>query len=562
MATRFVTNIDLVQNQILNGRFESVSSDPNTNLFDGRLIFNTTEGVVKVYDITAAAWRKIITSIDSTGTNAGAIDVNESNGEVTIAISDATTSASGFMSASDKSKLDGASSSDSTSTLVIRDAAGRFQASAPSADLDVANKAYVDSARAGLDVKQSVKVATTGPITLSTGLEAGDQIDGYTLVAGDRVLVKDQDTASENGIYVVASSGAPSRATDADSNAEVTAGLFTFVERGDLNGDSGWVLITDSPINVGSTGLEFSLFSVAGNILAGDGLEKTGDVLSVNVDSTTIEINSDTLRLAASAAGDGLSGGGGSALSVNVAAAGGIEIVSDDLQIKVDSNFVGLATTADGLKINSDIVGAANVGGLAYTDGEISISLRASNPGLTFGDGMYPGLAINLGTNSGLSLAGGLKVDSSIAGVGLTLTDGVLDITEVNLATGSYITGVLPVVNGGTGSDDEVAARHTLAVNPTAGTNGTTAGSGQSEGYNVALARIMAKTIGNGVALYYDIKHDFETLDVIVQVFETATGETVIADIARTGINTVRVSFSSAPGVGAYRVVVTGANPS
>jgi len=583
MASKFLTNIDLVQNQILNGRFETVGSDPEVGNFNGRLIFNTTEGVIKVYDDEyepasgETKWRKMVTKVTSTTT---ALGTSEANGVVSLSVSDVVSNAaSGLMTGADKKKLDDATAADSLSTLVIRDGSGRFQVATPSADLDAANKGYVDSARAGLDVKQSVKVATTEPIVLSTGLEEGDEIDGYTLVAGDRVLVKDQDTASQNGIYVVAETGAPTRALDADSSGEVTPGMFTFVEQGTLNADSGWVLITDGDIALGTTGLEFSLFSVAGNILAGAGLSKTGDTLDVNVDETTIEINADALRIASGAAGDGLSGGGGSALSVNVAASGGIEIASDDLQIKLDGDFVGLATTADGLKIDSSIIDTTGEGGLAYDAGELSIHLRKNSEGVNvsgltiFSDeysmspSTYPhGLKVKQGPGLTINASGQVALASSVAGNGLTFTDGVLSRDTIDLAAAAEdITGILPIANGGTSSADEINARYRLAWNPTAGTNGTTSGSGQSEGQayqTLSLARIMAKTIGDGTATAFNVKHDFETRNVIVQVYDLTTYETVTTDVVRTGINTVQVTFSVAPPADSYKVVITATNPS
>jgi phage-related tail fiber protein len=162
----------------------------------------------------------------------------------------------------------------------------------PSADTDAANKAYVDAARSGLDVKGSVRVATTANITLS-----GTQtVDGVLLIAGDRVLVKNQSTASTNGIYVVAA-GAWARSDDADTDVEVTAGMFTFVEEGTTNPDTGWVLTTNNPIVVGTTSLTFTQFSGAGSIIAGDGLGAVGNTFSVNVDDSTIEISADALRV-------------------------------------------------------------------------------------------------------------------------------------------------------------------------------------------------------------------------------------------------------------------------
>ena len=164
----------------------------------------------------------------------------------------------------------------------------------PTADSDAATKAYVDASRSGLDVKESVRAATTANITLS-----GTQtIDGVAVVAGNRVLVKNQTTASQNGIYVVAA-GAWSRATDADSNAEVTAGMFTFVTEGTTNADSGWVLTTNDAITVGTTALAFAQFSGAGQITAGAGLTKTGNTIDVVTASTArIVVNADSIDLA------------------------------------------------------------------------------------------------------------------------------------------------------------------------------------------------------------------------------------------------------------------------
>ena len=168
----------------------------------------------------------------------------------------------------------------------------------PTADTDAATKAYVDASRSGLDVKASVRAATTANITLS-----GTQtVDGVALIAGDRVLVKDQSTASANGIYVVAA-GSWSRSTDADTDAEVTSGMFTFVEEGTVNADSGWVLSTNNPIVVGSTSLTFAQFSGAGQITAGAGLTKTGNTLDVVGTSDRIQVNADSIDIASTYVG-------------------------------------------------------------------------------------------------------------------------------------------------------------------------------------------------------------------------------------------------------------------
>jgi hypothetical protein len=146
----------------------------------------------------------------------------------------------------------------------------------PTADNDAVTKAYADALRSGLDVKQSVRVATTANITLS-----GTQtIDGISVVAGDRVLVKAQSTGSQNGVYVVAA-GSWSRATDADSDAKVNPGMFCFVEEGTVNADSGWVLSSNAPTTLGSTALTFAQFSGAGSFSVDSTLTKTGNTIGL-----------------------------------------------------------------------------------------------------------------------------------------------------------------------------------------------------------------------------------------------------------------------------------------
>ena len=175
----------------------------------------------------------------------------------------------------------------------------------PTQAQDAATKAYVDAVKQALDIKDSVRVATTANITIATALNVGDTIDGVTLADGDRVLVKNQSTGSENGIYVAGSS--PVRSADANISAEVTSGMFCFVEEGTVNGDNGFVLTTNDPITLDTTALTFTQFNGAGQIIAGDALSKSGNTLNVNDDNITLEVNADALRIkgiTATAVGD------------------------------------------------------------------------------------------------------------------------------------------------------------------------------------------------------------------------------------------------------------------
>ena len=151
---------------------------------------------------------------------------------------------------------------------------------APTVDLEAATKGYVDSVAQGLDIKASVKAATTENGTLATAFDDGSVIDGVTLATGDRILIKNQTDATANGIYVVAASGAPTRSTDMNAAAEFP-GAFTFVEQGTTNADTGYVCTNNSVI-VGTTEITFAQFSGAGSYVAGNGITLTGNSFSIN----------------------------------------------------------------------------------------------------------------------------------------------------------------------------------------------------------------------------------------------------------------------------------------
>lgn len=170
---------------------------------------------------------------------------------------------------------------------------------APTNDGDAARKAYVDAVEQALDIKDSVVAATDGSDVDLTSASDPNPIDGVTLSDGDRILLKDQNTGSENGIYDAVTATDPTtwtRSADADEDDEVTAGLFTFVEEGTNNSDKGFVLTTNDPITVGSTDLSFTQFSGAGQITAGDALGKSGDTLNVKFGVGT-ELGSDAVDL-------------------------------------------------------------------------------------------------------------------------------------------------------------------------------------------------------------------------------------------------------------------------
>lgn len=288
MATKFLTNIDLNQNQLVNATFEVLGTAPSTGLFEGRMYYDSTFDTIQVY--SGSAWRTFVNSITKGGTHTDAITLGESNGTVTITLNLADVDSAGLLSSTFWGLLNGATSNATVSTLVQRDSSGNIKVADPTDAAHAATKGYVDAARAGLDVKQSVRAATTAAVNLASELEAGDTLDtNVTLVAGDRVLVKNQGTASQNGIYVVQETGAAVRATDFDGTGEVSGGAFTFVEEGAANADSGWVVSSNGPIAVGTDAINWSQFSGAGQITAGDGLTKDGN--TINAVGTTDRIS-------------------------------------------------------------------------------------------------------------------------------------------------------------------------------------------------------------------------------------------------------------------------------
>jgi hypothetical protein len=165
----------------------------------------------------------------------------------------------------------------------------------PTAGSDAANKQYVDDAVAGLSWKEEVRVATTVAGTLATSFANGQAVDGITLATGDRILIKNQAAAAENGIYTVNASGAPTRAADSDTAAEV-AGSAVFVSFGSTNAGTRWVLSTSGTITLGTTGLTFVAFGGGATYTAGNGLTLSANDFAVGA-GTGITVGADAVSI-------------------------------------------------------------------------------------------------------------------------------------------------------------------------------------------------------------------------------------------------------------------------
>ena len=259
-------------------------------------------------------------SIKSSGVSNGQL-VNDSItiGSDSIALGGSRTDINGLTSLDvDNLTLDG--NTVSASGAITLSPSGTNAVNVPSGYKDrsgfgtnsLVTKEYVDALKQSLDIKDSVRVATTtnlaatydnGAGTLTNGgTNAALSIDGVSLAQGNRVLVKNQSSAAQNGIYVVTTVGDGStawlltRADDANTSTEISGGAFTFVEEGTVGGDNGFVFTHNGNPTLGTTALTVSQFSGAGQITAGTGLTKSGNTINA-IGSATITANADSLQI-------------------------------------------------------------------------------------------------------------------------------------------------------------------------------------------------------------------------------------------------------------------------
>jgi hypothetical protein len=419
----------------------------------------------------------------------------------------------------------------------------------PLTGTDAANKNYVDAAVTGLNVHDEVQVATTANLTgwtyaagttdasqgtgigatLTNGTTGTTVIDGYTLLANDRILVKNQSTALQNGIYYVSTAGTTgvatvlTRATDADNHiaGQVTAGDFVFVAGGSTLLSTGWTQTSQGTattpnkgIKLGTDSLTFSQFSGAGTYTASNGVTLTGTNF-VFTPTTT----------------------------------GGLQTGSSGAAVLLPSTS-GLKTDATGLALNP-----TSTGGLTTSSSGSFVLLPTTSGLKTDATGLYlnPTTTGGLTTNSSgslilLSTTSGLKTDSSGLAINPTSTGGL-----TTSASGAYI---LLATNSG-------LATSSSGLTVTAGLGITLTGSGAATANTVAVdttvvARKYTTTIGNGSNTSFTVTHNLNTQFVQVTVFDASTYAQVFTDVSNSTANTVTISFANAPGVNAYNVAVLG----
>lgn len=243
-----------------------------------------------------------------------------------------------------------------------------INAADPSSATDLANKQYVDAVARGLRWKESVVAASTADGALATAYEDGDTLDGVTLATGDRILLKDQTDATENGVYVVAASGAPARAADAAAGSDAK-GITVTVTGGTVNDDRVY-LQTNTPAVVGTDGLAFSQLG------GGTGTTYTADGQGIELSSTTFSLELNGATLSKSASG-----------------------------LKVSDSYAGA-----GLAVTTDVLAVGAGDGITVNSNDVALASSVAGAGLTFTTGV-----VAVGAGSGISVAAdAVAIDTSV----------------------------------------------------------------------------------------------------------------------------------------------------
>ena len=360
---------------------------------------------------------------------------------------------------------------------------------------DAANKNYVDSSIAGLTWKNSTAVATTANGTLATAFAAGQVVDGYTLVLGDRILIKNQTTGTENGIYVV-TAGAPTRATDADTGAELNHATV-FVEHGTAQAATAWTVNNATTPVVGTDVISFVQFNGASSVVAGVGLAKTGNTIDVNLGAGIVELPTDEVGIDLYSTVN--------ALRLTTDGSTASTATDAKLTLVLKATNAGITQDSNGLYIP-----AAGVLNSMLLHSSMGLNADSGSGTLNLGDTMYivgtstQGIGVTVASAGATSTYTVTAADAAYAQKGVasfdtndfTVTAGAVSIKTAGVDNAQLAHSVISYV-GDAGTPVDVALGSTLNIKGEASTAVTTSITGNTVSVAVADATSTVKGLAS-----------------------------------------------------------------
>ena len=584
MARKVLTSLDFGQNQVQNAVLHALGSAPSSPA-PGQVYYNSAVGASFTYNGLLASWTchdasKLVGTIPMTALTVDPTQrANHTGTQLASTISNLATTVQAYTL-----------NQFATPTAALSMGGYTIQnVAAPVNPLDAANKQYVDSAIQGLTQKPTAAVATVAALpsnvysngsagvgaTLTASSNGVLVVDTYTVPQGATVLVKNEATAANNGLYVLTQAGTASlpyiltRHVDMDQSTEFGGGFIAVENNGSATANTLWLCNVANTITVGTTAVTFTQLNSPTVITAGNGINVSANVvsavaapnsgISVSASGISAVVNANT-GLTVGASGIGIVASNGISVSSSGVAAvaasgGGLTVSSSGIAavagngIAVGTSITAVAPAAGGLTVGSTGISAVAGNGISVSSAGIA-AVAATNSGISVSSS---GISTVVNTATGLLLnASGINI---VAYNGISVSSsGVAAVAAANAGISVSASGISAVVNTNTA----------LSLGASGITIGVVAGGGvlaSSSGLSVdttVVTRKYAATIGDGSTTAIVVTHNLNTRDVMVTVYDASTYAEYEVDCTHTSVNTVTINFTTAPASNSLRVVVQG----